>query len=225
MGYYHLVRRVGWCAVVVAVVAALAITLAANDVAFARPVVSGTLKPSAPLSISGGGACTLGFVFSGADGLAKGLTAAQCGAVGASVTTGRDITVGRIRARSAGTSNVARIDIATALTVYSDVDGIGAVTGVITAQDIASVRPLLCMKGSRSGLQCGIPMQVRDGSVITFGVGSQAEDAGAPVYALTRRGQLLAAGVLLGPLEGHAEASVATAVEPLVRRWKLVIAG
>lgn len=210
---------------------AVVLAIAASPVpALAAPAAgpAGQLKPSSRIDIAAttdqAAVCTLGFVFTGRDGMAEALTAAHCGAIGTKVTTERGIAVGTIVDHGASGADIARIDISTELTVYADVADIGEVSDTISVAALNEQRPLLCKKGVSSGLTCGPLVGTATAGYFEFAAASKEGDSGSPVYALTRKGDLLAAGILEGSPVGQPNVAVAAPVEPFIKAWKMSVA-
>lgn len=178
------------------------------------------VKPAIEIGVGPTKLCTLGYVFANKSGKAVGLTAKHCGDTGSAVTTARGTKIGKVIAKAPGETDVSMIAIDTPLPVYTDVDQIGRVTGAISIDEMRTTQPLLCKKGATTGLSCG-PLKQIDAGWFSFSAQSAAGDSGAPVYALTRRGTLLAAGVLEGQSKEHPGEIVATPVAPFMQAWEL----
>lgn len=183
----------------------------------------GVVKPSMGITVSGA-ACTLGFVFTNKSGHAVSLVARGCGPVGSRVKDRDGAALGAVAARSA-TTGLSRVDLTTRQTVYADVDEIGPVTGVLGVDDLNATRPLLCVRAAHTGLRCGeIVGRAREDRV-RFSAPSASGDAGAPVYALTRTGNVLAVGVLVDEhAGGEDDPSVAAPVAAVMQEWSLSVA-
>jgi hypothetical protein len=224
MRYYHTVniRGVGRNAwrrqmALVTVVCLGAATLLAST--------SHAAPSSAPTSeiVVGQAVCTLGFVLAGSDGMAEGLTAAHCGEVGRPVTTVDGTRVGTIVAHGPEGADIARVDIATSLTVYAQVGTIGTVHDIIDVATLNAQRPLLCKQGITTGLSCGPLIGKATEGYMTFAASTEHGDSGSPVYALTRSGELVAAGILEGSEVENPAIAVATPVKPYVDLWKMSV--
>ena len=178
------------------------------------------VKPSISIRVDEDTRCTLGFVFADSAGLAFGLTAKHCGDKGDEVTTERGTHIGTVTLQAPGDTDVEMIAIDSPLPVYTDVDQIGKVAGIITHEDLKVTRPLLCKKGARTGLSCG-PLITAEPGWFSFAAQTDHGDSGAPVYALTRQGTLLAAGILEGSNKERPGEVVATPVAPFLEAWEL----
>ncbi|TQC45038.1 hypothetical protein EEB14_33915 [Rhodococcus sp. WS4] len=184
---------------------ATALTAIAATILFAgfapqAHAAGGALKPADGIAVDRNNGmirnCTLGFVFKGD---ARALTASHCGEIGQQIRTPDGSPVGLVVAH--GSEDIRIIDIATDLKVYGDVEGVGTVSGYMTLDELNRTRPLLCKKGVTTGLTCGTMTGTAKDSYFTFGGGSDEGDSGAPIYAITPEGKILAAGIL----SGHAE--------------------
>lgn len=226
MRYYHGMSKFGDSALRhrVALVTTLAMSMscASVPIAAAEPAPVIEIKPTSEI-IVGPAACTLGFVFAGSDGMAEGLTAAHCGEVGNKVTAADGTMVGTIVAHGPSGADIARVDIATSLTVYAQVGTIGSVHDIIDIETLNSQRPLLCKQGITTGLSCGPLVGRATDGYMTFTAATEHGDSGSPVYALTRSGELLAAGILEGSEIDNPQVAVATPVKPFVDLWEMSV--
>ncbi len=180
------------------------------------------IQPTSEIVV-GKAACTLGFVLAGSDGMAEGLTAAHCGEVGRPVTTVDGTPIGTIVAHGPEGADIARVDIATSLTVYAQVGTIGSVHDIIDIATLNTQRPLLCKQGITTGLSCGPLIGKATEGYMTFAAATEHGDSGSPVYALTRSGELVAAGILEGSEVDNPAIAVATPVKPFVELWKMSV--
>ncbi len=167
--------------------------------------------------------CTLGFLLADSRGKAKGLTARHCGDKGAVVRTTTGAPVGVVEKVSAAPADIAMISIRAKDPVYAAVTGEGDVTGIISADTLRATRPVVCKKGSTTELTCGPLVEVADGYFTFIGEADHG-DSGAPVYARTTDGSLMAAGILEGTQTGHSDRIMVTSLAPYVAKWRLSIA-
>lgn len=181
------------------------------------------VRPSMPIEI-GDRECTLGFVLVDGRGKAKALTARHCGTRGQIVRSRDGAPVGVIEKISAKPSDIAQISVRATDPVYADVAGVGKVTEIIDLDTLRQIRPLICKKGATTALTCGPLGQVGEDYLSFIGTADHG-DSGAPVYALTSNGTLMAAGILEGDDRDRPEQINATAVAPFAAKWRLKIAG
>lgn len=180
------------------------------------------IKPSLSISV-GEKKCTMGFVLATSSGAARGLTAKHCGEEGSPVTTASGERVGVILEEAPGDYDVSLVRIQSELTVYSDVDRIGPVEDLITIDDLNTIRPLLCKKGATTGLSCGPLIGEAKKGWFVFAADAEHGDSGSPVYALSRTGRLLAAGILEGHDKQRPDHLVVTPIQPFLAAWELQI--
>lgn len=204
--------------------------ISAAIVAVIAPAVSGAspgmLSPADPLlvsSASGSRTCTLGFLFTGADGYARGVTAGHCGDIGDVATTTSGNQVGKITRHGRG--DLALIDIRTELRVFGKVPGIGEVRGVITPDEINRTQPLLCKRGIASGLTCGHLTSPAEKDYFVMSGGSVSGDSGSPVWATAADGSLRAAGIVSGVMDDGSGDAYIIPVAPYMQEWGLAISG
>ncbi|MCT6735350.1 S1 family peptidase [Rhodococcus qingshengii] len=187
----------------------------------------GVLSPADPLvTVAPDGStetCTLGFLFSGPDGYARGVTAAHCGKVDQKVSTTNSQAVGTITAH--GKDDVALIDINTKLKVFGKIPGVGDIRGVITPGEINRVQPVLCKRGIASGLMCGRLTEVAEDGFFVMSGGSIRGDSGSPVWAVSDDGSLLAAGIVSGVMADETGDAFVIPIAPYMRQWGLTISG
>lgn len=207
-----------------------AVVFSAALFSVAVPAVSdaapGTLSPTDPLLVTSptsSRTCTLGFLFTGADGYARGVTAGHCGQVGDSVSTTSGEPVGQVVEQGRG--DVALLDIRTDLQVFGAIPGVGEVRGVITAEELNRTQPLLCKRGIASGLVCGRLTSPASAAFLSMSGGSVAGDSGSPVWVTADDGSLLAAGIVSGVMNDGSEDAYVIPIAPYMTHWDLTIAG
>ena len=198
--------------------------------ALLAPAVSGaspgTLSPTDPLlvaSSSGSRTCTLGFLFTGPDGYARGVTAGHCGELGDTATTTSGNPVGQISKQ--GRSDLALIDVRTELRVFGKIPGIGEVRGVITPEEINRTQPLLCKRGIASGLICGHLTAPAQSTFMVMSGGSRSGDSGSPVWVTAADGSLRAAGIVSGVMNDGSNDAYIIPISPYMSEWGLTISG
>ncbi|MBM4574702.1 hypothetical protein GS896_25390 [Rhodococcus hoagii] len=201
---------------------AIAIATIYPGMATAAP---GILSPADPLVVAAAdgasNTCTLGFLFSGPDGYARGMTAAHCGAVGQKASTTSRQQVGTVIEH--GKDDIALIDVATELRVFGTVPGIGEVRGVITPDEINRTQPLLCKRGIASGLTCGYLTSPAEDNYFVMSGGSLHGDSGSPVWAIDSSGSLRAAGIVSGVMDDGSGDVYVIPVSPYMTDWGLTI--
>jgi hypothetical protein len=204
-----------------AAVSAAIFAVMAPAVSVASP---GTLSPADPLlvdSATGSRTCTLGFLFTGVDGYARGVTAGHCGEVGEMATTTSGNSVGKIAKQGRG--DLALIDIRTDLRVFGKIPGIGEVRGVITPEEINRTQPLLCKRGIASGLVCGHLTAPAESTFFVMSGGSVSGDSGSPVWATAEDGSLRAAGIVSGVMDDGSGDAYIIPIAPYMQEWGLTI--
>ena len=202
-------------------VAAAILSLLIPAVSHASPE---TLSPADPIlvkSATTSSTCTLGFLFTGVDGYARGVTAGHCGDVGDSATTTSAEPVGTIVER--GPADVALIEVRTDLRVFGKIPGIGEVRGVISPEEINRTQPLLCKKGIASGLMCGHLTSPATSGFFAMSSASISGDSGSPVWVTASDGSLLAAGIVSGVMNDGSEDSYIIPIHPYMKEWGLKI--
>jgi hypothetical protein len=205
--------------VLLVVIAATTVSVVTAPHASAAPA---RIAPSTTIDI-GEKECTLGFVFTDSRGKAKALTARHCGDTGAVVRTRAGAPVGIVERTSPAPADIAQISVRANDPVYSDIAGIGDVAGIIGMESLRQFRPLICKKGTTTGLTCG-PIAVVADDYFSFVADADHGDSGGPVYVQTSTGELLAAGILEGSDRKHPDRVIATAVAPFVEEWGLILA-
>lgn len=185
----------------------------------------GILSPADPLvAVEADGTtetCTLGFLFTGPDGYARGVTAAHCGEVEQKLTTTNSQPVGIVAEH--GAVDIALVNIATELRVFGKLPGIGEIRGVITPEEINRIQPLLCKRGIASGLVCGHLTGPADDDSFTMSGGSTRGDSGSPVWAIADDGSLLAAGIVSGVATDESRDAFVIPIAPYMTQWGLTI--
>ncbi len=187
----------------------------------------GILTPTDPLLVGPeygvNSTCTLGFLFVGSDGYARGLTAAHCGNPGDAVTTISGSEVGEIAEH--GREDVALIDIQPDLRAFGSIPGAGDVRGVITPRELNRTQPLLCKRGISSGMTCGTLTAPASEEFFTISGGSVSGDSGSPVWAISKDGSLFAAGIVSGVVNDGSEDAYVIPIHQYMKQWSLTIYG
>ncbi|WP_157920659.1 hypothetical protein [Rhodococcus sp. H-CA8f] len=203
--------------------ASTTILLALNPgVSGAAPGILSPADPLVAVSVDGTtDTCTLGFLFTGSDGYARGVTAAHCGKVEQKLTTTNRQAVGVVTQHGQG--DIALINITTELRVFSKLPGIGDIRGAITPEEINRTQPLLCKRGIASGLVCGLLTAPAEAGFFTMSGGSDHGDSGSPVWAISEDGSLWAAGIVSGVTTNESGDAFVIPIAPYMTQWGLTI--
>lgn len=215
-----------------AAAAVTAVTLAAP--AAASPPVSPNpaITPGAGVAIydasgSGGSACTLGFLATGADGTHYAFTAGHCDKGGTVLmpyqTQGNYQRIGtfaKVDNQVDSVADIALIRLDGTLPTDTRVLSRRPVSGVTSEVNTGDT---LCFYGMRSGRQCGVATidTGSSGIVATFSTNATQGDSGGPVYRIGKDGSATAVGVLNSSSnDGVADA---TLIEPYLKQWGLTL--
>ncbi|MFZ2175219.1 MAG: hypothetical protein WAW17_14555 [Rhodococcus sp. (in: high G+C Gram-positive bacteria)] len=171
--------------------------------------------------------CTLGFVFKGSDSEPRALVAGHCGDLHDSVETTDGRLIGRIAAveyrGSFDSRDTALVSFHPGVAVDSRIPGVGAVSGVISREEIERATPVLCKLGVATGLNCGpITDDVQTPATMIAFLGSNDHgDSGSPVWTYGTNGEILAIGTLAGGPIGNPDVTYVEPIAEYVKAWQL----
>jgi len=175
--------------------------------------------------------CTLGFVFTGSDGVAVGLTAAHCGEVGAAVSTIDHQSLGTVVARDydghGRDIDLVRLASPT-VPITSDYPHNGRywpVLGVMGIADAMTSGAEVCTYGAISGESCGEVTGSADAERTVYGRNTITKgDSGGPMVVIGTAG-VYALATVSGYLTNDPTLAVGRVIEPYMTTWALTSSG